>query len=46
MEKCKVLLTAEEASRSFFAGKRSAWSLLQDAKCKRLPSVRLGNRVF
>ena len=42
----KVLLTAEEASKQIFGGKRSAWSLLQDAKNKRLPAIHIGNRVF
>lgn len=42
----KVLLTAEEASREFFKGKRSAWCLLRDAKRKELPSMKIGHRVF
>ncbi len=46
MDQSKVLLTAEEAAQQFFGGKRSAWSLLQDAKKKRLPSLHIGNRVF
>ena len=46
MDQNKVLLTAEEASVQIFCGKRSAWSLLQDAKKKRLPSLHIGNRVF
>ena len=37
MDQNKVLLTAEEAAQRFFNGKRSAWSLLQDAKKKRAP---------
>lgn len=46
MDQNKVLLTAEEAAQRVFNGKRSAWSLLQDAKKKRLPSLHIGNRVF
>ena len=46
MDQNKVLLTAEEAAQRVFSGKRSAWSLLQDAKKKRLPSLHIGNRVF
>lgn len=46
MEQCRILLTAEETSKTFFGGKRSSWSLLQDAKKKRLPAIHLGNRVF
>ena len=46
MNQNKVLLTAEEAAQRVFSGKRSAWSLLQDAKKKRLPSLHIGSRVF
>lgn len=46
MDQSRILLTASEASRTFFGGKRSPWSLLQDAKKRHLPSVRIGNRVF
>ena len=46
MDQNKVLLTAEEAAQRVFSGKRSAWSLLQDAKKKRLPSLHIGSRVF
>ena len=46
MNQSKVLLTAEEAAQQIFNGKRSALSLLQDAKKKRLPSLHIGNRVF
>ena len=46
MNQSKVLLTAEEAAQQIFNGKRSAWSLLQDAKKQRLPSLHIGNRVF
>lgn len=46
MEQNKILLTADEAAQQVFNGKRSPWSLLQDAKKKRLPSLHIGNRVF
>ena len=42
----KILLTAEETSKTVFHGKRSAWSLLMDAQKKRLPAIHIGNRVF
>lgn len=42
----KLLMTAQEVSKTFFAGKRSPWSLLQDAKKKAIPCCKIGNRVF
>lgn len=46
MDQNKVLLAAEEAAQRVFGGQRSAWSRLQDARKKRLPSLHIGNRVF
>ena len=46
MEQNKILLTPQETSELFFGGSRSAWTLLQDAKKKCLPAIKIGNRVF
>ena len=46
MKENPILMTAAETSKKIFQGKRSAWSLLQDAKQKKLPALKIGNRVF
>lgn len=47
MEKSNFLLmNAEETSIRIFNRQRSPWSLLQDAKKKRLPCLHIGTRVF
>lgn len=41
-----LLMTARQASTELFCGVRSEWDLLNAAKKRLIPSVRVGNRVF
>lgn len=40
------LLTAEEASKIFFNGKKSYGAMICAARKHQLPSLRVGNRIF
>lgn len=40
------LMTAEETSAKFFAGKKSYGAMVAAARKKQLPSVRIGNRIY
>lgn len=42
----RILLNAKETSLQFFNGKRSAWSILQDAKNRKLPFIRIGRNIY
>ncbi|WP_319403609.1 helix-turn-helix domain-containing protein [uncultured Anaeromusa sp.] len=41
-----VLMGAQQAADELFGGTRRAWDLLNAAKKRQLPSVRIGGRVF
>lgn len=40
------LLTPEEVSLKFFAGKKSYAAMVAAARKKQLPHIRIGNRIF
>lgn len=40
------IMTAEEVSKKFFGGKKSAWAVLTAARKRQIPSVKIGRRVY
>lgn len=46
MEKQIILMTPLEASKKFFASKKSYAAMVSAARKNQLPSVRVGSRIF